>query len=125
MSQFFFFYFLSNQKIFHLFFLFYFLPFSLLGLKNLLLFPLTLRFVSGLLVGEYSHNLCFHFDHNFFGVFSMTYFHFWWFKILLGSLIRWSFGMFHQKNTRVVFRMKDLRLWLITVFAISYVYLVI
>ncbi|KAL5133849.1 hypothetical protein HKD37_03G007113 [Glycine soja] len=58
------------------------------------------NFVSGLLVGEYSHNLCFHFDHNFFGVFSMTYFHFWWFKILLGSLIRWSFGMFHQKNTR-------------------------
>lgn len=46
MSQFFFFYFLSNQKIFHLFFLFYFLPFSLLGLKNLLLFPLTLRFGS-------------------------------------------------------------------------------
>ncbi|KAG5001535.1 hypothetical protein JHK87_022607 [Glycine soja] len=25
------------------------------------------NFVSGLLVGEYSHNLCFHFDHNFFG----------------------------------------------------------
>ena len=55
------------------------------------------NFVSGLLVGEYSHNLCFHFDHNFFGFFSMTYFHFWWFKILLGSLIKWSFGMFHQK----------------------------
>ncbi|KAL5185227.1 Replication protein A DNA-binding subunit B [Glycine soja] len=55
------------------------------------------NFVSGLLVGEYSHNLCFHFDHNFFGFFSMTYFHFWWFKILLGSLIRWSFGMFHRK----------------------------
>ncbi|KAL5159611.1 hypothetical protein HKD37_15G043904 [Glycine soja] len=29
--------------------------------------------------------------------FPMTYFHFWWFKILLGSLIRWSFGMFHRK----------------------------
>lgn len=55
------------------------------------------NFVSGLLVGECSHNLCFHFDHNFFGFFSMTYFHFWWFKILLGSLIRWSFGMFHRK----------------------------
>ncbi|KAG4983190.1 hypothetical protein JHK87_027939 [Glycine soja] len=55
------------------------------------------NFVSGLLVGECSHNLCFHFDHNFFGVFSMTYFHFWWFKILLESLIRWSFGMFHRK----------------------------
>ncbi|KAL5147388.1 hypothetical protein HKD37_06G017085 [Glycine soja] len=55
------------------------------------------NFVSGLLVGECSHNLCFHFDHNFFEFFSMTYFHFWWFKILLGSLIRWSFGMFHRK----------------------------
>ncbi|KAL5179513.1 hypothetical protein HKD37_01G000806 [Glycine soja] len=55
------------------------------------------NFVSGLLVGEYSHNLCFHFDHNFFGVCPMTYFHLWWFKILLGSLIRWSFGMFHRK----------------------------
>ncbi|KAH1266261.1 hypothetical protein GmHk_01G001788 [Glycine max] len=55
------------------------------------------NFVSGLLVREYSHNLCFHFDHNFFGFFPMTYFHFWWFKILLGSLIRWSFGMFHRK----------------------------
>ncbi|KAL5173005.1 hypothetical protein HKD37_16G045636 [Glycine soja] len=55
------------------------------------------NFVSGLLVGEYSHNLCFHFDHNFFGVFPMTYFHLWWFKILLGSLIRWSFNMFHRK----------------------------
>ncbi|KAL5170273.1 hypothetical protein HKD37_11G032013 [Glycine soja] len=55
------------------------------------------NFVSGLLVGECSHNLCFHFDHNFFGFFPMTYFHFWWFKILLGSLIRWSFGMFHRK----------------------------
>ncbi|KAL5147165.1 hypothetical protein HKD37_06G016897 [Glycine soja] len=55
------------------------------------------NFVSGLLVGEYSHNSCFHFDHNFFGFFPMTYFHFWWFKILLGSLIRWSFGMFHRK----------------------------
>ncbi|KAH1210633.1 hypothetical protein GmHk_15G044898 [Glycine max] len=31
------------------------------------------------------------------GFFPMTYFHFWWFKILLGSLIRWSFGMFHRK----------------------------
>ncbi|KAL5173002.1 hypothetical protein HKD37_16G045636 [Glycine soja] len=28
------------------------------------------NFVSGLLVGEYSHNLCFHFDHNFFGFLS-------------------------------------------------------
>ncbi|KAL5179368.1 hypothetical protein HKD37_01G000690 [Glycine soja] len=55
------------------------------------------NFVSGLLVGEYSHNLCFHFDYNFFGFFPMTYFHFWWFKILLGSLIKWSFGMFHRK----------------------------
>ena len=50
------------------------------------------NFVAGLLVGERNHNWCFHFDHNFFGFFSMTCFHFWWFKILLGSLFRWSFG---------------------------------
>ena len=53
------------------------------------------NFVAGLLVGEPSHNLCVHFDHNFFVFFQRPVFIFWCFKILLGSLIWCSFGMFH------------------------------
>ncbi|KAH1265240.1 Replication protein A DNA-binding subunit C [Glycine max] len=52
------------------------------------------NFVAGLLVGESSQNLCFHFDHNFFDI--------------IGVVDQVVFRRVSSKNTRVVFRMKDL-----------------
>ncbi|KAL5187111.1 hypothetical protein HKD37_05G012846 [Glycine soja] len=56
------------------------------------------NFVAGLLVGERNHNWCFHFDHNFFDI--------------IGVVDQVVFRHVSSKNIRVVFRMKDLRLWL-------------
>ncbi|KAL5163058.1 Replication protein A DNA-binding subunit B [Glycine soja] len=62
------------------------------------------NFVVGLLVGEPSHNLCFHFDHNFFSFFNDLFL----FSDIIGVVDQVLFQHVSSKNTRVVFRMKDL-----------------
>ncbi|KAL5167762.1 hypothetical protein HKD37_18G052399 [Glycine soja] len=62
------------------------------------------NFVVSLLVGEPSHNLCSHFDHNFFPFYNDLFL----FSDIIGVIDQVLFRYVSSKNTRVVFRMKDL-----------------